>query len=160
VHFDNWPYTWQPVDASNYPLSRAIYILALIPTLLMLFGAILEFGSIIKALIKRDNAISAKSDHGLFIITFAGYVAFVALYALLYRDFSYMKAIFVYPAILGFPVFFIRGVRFVIDRIKKPSPWAGVASLAWMLLLFVLYVAEIVTMIQLIYSKTDLSTIF
>lgn len=160
VHFDNWPYTWQPVDDRDYPLSRAIYILALLPTLLMLLGAFLEFASVIKAVFKRDNTLSARSAHGLFIITFAGYVAFVALYALLYRDFSYMKAIFIYPAILGFPYFFIRGVRFVMDRMKKPVAWAGVASLAWILLLFILYAAEIVTLIQLIYSKTDLSTIF
>ena len=128
--------------------------------MLLLFGAALEFVSIAKSIIKRDPLASARSIHGLLTITFIGYLSFVALYALLYRDFSFMKAIFIYPAILSFPYFFICGIRFILNRLNKPLLWLKSISILWMIVLFSLYIADILTMIQLIYSKSNLSNIF
>lgn len=75
------------------------------------------------------------------------------MFALAYRDFAVMKAVFIYPALICFPIFFISAVDYIKSRIKGNSIWLNRVFITWMVILFGLYTADIVTMILLIRSR-------
>lgn len=153
IHFNNYPLSWSTADEKGFTLTRAIFILALLPTFLLLLGLLLETLVILKSIFKRDNALASAAHYGLASITFVGYICFIILYALLYRDFSVMKVIFIYPALLCFPVFFLRAGEFFEKHFKNNFHWLVPIFIAWIVALLGLYTADIITMIQLIHSQ-------
>ena len=153
VHFDNWPESWFTTGEVGFNLSRAIYILALLPTLLLLVGAAMEIFLFLKSLIKRDPALAVETHFGLTAVTFIGFVLFIILYALEYRDFSVMKAIFIYPAMITFPLLFVRAGESLIARLTERFRWIRTGFAIWMVALFVFYSADIITMTALLYSR-------
>ncbi|MBI9050249.1 MAG: hypothetical protein JEZ00_12575, partial [Anaerolineaceae bacterium] len=155
IHFNNYPSTWATDDNKGFNLTRAIFILALLPTLLILFGFLLEVFAVIKSIFKRDKALASTIYYGLAAITFFGYLCFIVIYALLYRDFSVMKPVFIYPAILIFPIFFIHAVAFFKSRFGNRFHWISAAFTAWMVALLGLYAVDVFTMIQLITSRME-----
>jgi hypothetical protein len=153
VHFDNWPPTWSANGDQDFNLIRVIFILALLPTFLLVFGVLLEIFVLTKSIFKRDKVLASTTHYGLAAITLIGYVFFIIIYSLLYRDFSVMKVIFIYPALITFPLFFIRAVEFFELRLKNRFHWVRAVFTVWIVTLFVLFTADILTMIQLIYSR-------
>ena len=81
---------------------------------------------------------------------------FEVLYALLYRDFSFMKSIFIYPAVLAFVVLFLEG----IDKLKDfvPRQRGLVMALCGTIFVFLvlLYSVDVIQMIAHLY-KLNLS---
>jgi hypothetical protein len=153
VHFDNFPKSWSTTGEQGFTLSRAIYILALLPTLLLLIGAAMEIYLVLKSLIKRDPELASATHFGLTAITFTGFVLFIIIYALEYRDFSVMKEIFLYPAMLTFPLLFLRAGEWLSAHVLERLGWLRTALGIWMAALFVLYSADILTMIVLLFSR-------
>jgi hypothetical protein len=153
VHFDNWPESWSTTGEQGFTLSRAIYILALLPTALLLLGAAMEIYLALKSLIKRDPELAAATHLGLTAITATGFVLFIIFYALEYRDFSVMKAIFLYPAMLTFPLLFLRAGEWLSARMLERFGWLRSAFGTLMVALFILYSMDIITMITLLYSR-------
>ena len=153
VHFDDWPISWSTSGEQGFALSRAIYILALLPALFLLVGAAMEIFLFLKSLIKRDPNLAAATHFGLTALTFIGFVLFIILYALEYRDYSVMKAIFLYPAMLTFPLLFMRAGETLSVRLAGRFRWVRTGFVIWMAALFVLYSADIVTMAALLYSR-------
>ena len=153
VHFDNWPISWSTSGEQGFALSRTIYILALLPTLLLLAGAAMEIFLFLKSLINRDPNLVAETHFGLTAVTFIGFVLFIILYALEYRDYSVMKAIFLYPAMLVFSLLFLRTGESLSVRLPERFRWVRTGFVIWMVALFVLYSADIVTMAALLYSR-------
>lgn len=153
VHFENWPESWSTTVEQGFTLSRAIYILALLPTALLLFGAAMEIYLAVKSLIKRDPELAAATHFGLTAITAIGFVLFIIIYALEYRDFSVMKAIFLYPAMFTFPLLFLRAGEWLSAHMLERLGWLRTAFGIWMAALFVLYSADILTMIALLFSR-------
>jgi hypothetical protein len=99
VTFDNWPPSWGSTGKRHFPLLRAIFVLALFPAAVLLFGGMAQGLSFAGSWFRRVPATAAARHFGLFPLALFGSLAFVALYALLYRDFAVMKAIFVFPAL-------------------------------------------------------------
>ena len=153
MHFDNWPISWSTSGEQGFALSRAIYILALLPTLLLLAGAAMEIFLFLKSLIERDPNLVAETHFGLTILACTGFVLFIILYALEYRDYSVMKAIFLYPAMLVFSLLFLRTGESLSVRLSERFRWVRTGFVIWMVALFVLYSADIVTMAALLYSR-------
>ena len=153
VHFDNWPASWYTSGDQGFTLSRAIYILALLPTLLLLMGAAMETFLALKSIIKRDPGLAAATHFGLTALTFIGFMLFIILYALEYRDFSVMKAIFLYPAMITFPLLFVRAGEMLNTHLAERFRWARAGFTIWTVALFILYSADIITMITLLYSR-------
>jgi hypothetical protein len=156
IHFPNWPGTWSAKTEEGSNLTRALFIFALPPTLLLLLGAVLETVKSVKIILKPDAALGAKNSFALLSLVFIGYVLFLILYTILYRNFSVMKAIFIYPALPAFPVFFIRGTQWLISRIHRNGRIVKAIAIAWVTTLFALYTVDVITMIQLIYSRVTL----
>lgn len=153
VHFDNWPESWSTSGEQGFALSRAIYILALLPTAMLLMGAAMEILLVLKSLIKRDTDLAAATHFGLTALTFLGFILFIVLYAMEYRDYSVMKAIFIYPAMLAFPLLFMRASEWLNSHLAERFRWVRTSFVVWMAALFVLYGADIVTLIAQLYSR-------
>ena len=151
VHFDNFPASWSTTGEQNFNLTRAIFILALLPTLLLLFGAVLESVVFLISFFKRDATLAATTQSGLTLAASIGYVLFICMYVFLYITFPVMKTIFIYPAIIAFPLFFMRAGEFIDVRLKNRFHWVRTVFTVWIAALLVLYAADVFTMIQLIY---------
>ncbi len=113
VHFLNSPDSWHTTP--DFAVTRSIFILALLPTAFFLIGAVGGLIALLRGIIGNVGVLLEKRFYGLFDMLFLAYFLFEVLYALLYRDFSFMKSIFIYPAILAFVVLFLEGA----DRFKN-----------------------------------------
>jgi len=133
LHFDNWPPAWQISNQALFPLLRAIYLLALLPTLTLLWG-------IGRMLWRLTQPSPQNLQEGLWGLALIGYLAFVAFYALTYRDFSVMKAIFLFPALPALPLAFLAGMQSL--------PRRGQTLLFWLCLpLLILYLLEVLALL-------------
>ena len=140
VSFDNWPPSWGTTDGHLFPRLRALFVLALLPTALVLLGGLIQARSALRHLYSRDLAGAQTSHFGHLPFALWGSIAFVAAYATVYREFPVMKAIFIYPAIMAFPV------AFVIGAARLPR-WATASLFAVSTPLLGLYVADVISLI-------------
>ncbi|MGD0750044.1 MAG: glycosyltransferase family 39 protein [Anaerolineales bacterium] len=151
IHFLNFPPTWKTTGTEGFTIARSIFILALLPTILILLGLAIEGFMLIKGIFKRDPLLTQLTSHGLFVWTFFGFLLFVALYTYLYRDFSFMKAIFAFPALLTFPYLFLRAGEPIYAILSKRIQWGTYILDASMAALLVFYILDAGTMIAQIY---------
>jgi hypothetical protein len=101
AQFESWPPTWETKSAAVLTLGRVLLILGLAPLALLTWGLVSVTWRTIKILLPRN--FNRDSWSQLFLVLCAwGYLAFAAAYAVKLRDFSSMKAIFIYPAIVAF----------------------------------------------------------
>jgi hypothetical protein len=147
VHFDNWPPTWAASGADDFPLTRAILLLALFPSLMILLGAGMSLWEFLSALLKRSADALREMDYGLLAVSFWSYIAFLILYSMLYRDFSLIKTIYAYPALLSFVFFFIQaGKTFAAKK------WFNIPLALITAVLVLLYIIDITSMTVQLYS--------
>jgi len=147
IHFDNWPPGWSTSDSSLFPLSRAILLLAIPPTFIVLLGAWIELRLLLKGLVARDSGLVRMADFGLSSLVFYDYILFLIFYALIYRDHSVIKAIFISPGLLAYLVLFSRAVESILAWSGR---WQRVVSICIVILctgLIAFYTADIVALI-------------
>ncbi|MFH1524320.1 MAG: glycosyltransferase family 39 protein [Chloroflexota bacterium] len=158
IHFNNFPPDWSTTGTQGFTLTRIIFILALFPTALLMIGILIEIFLTLKGIFLRDLFIAQKTNYGLFAVTFIGYILFVALYTLLYRDFAFMKAIFAFPALLVFPVLFLRAGEPLYMFLSKQIRWGAYLLDAGIVALLILYVVDTSTLItQIILLRVPLN---
>lgn len=107
IHFDNWPPSWGSHGTEYFSLTRAVFILALLPTAVLIIGAAGNLSKFLAGLFNKSSSSLRAMDYGIFTILFWSHIAFIMIYSLLYRDFSNMKAIFIFPALISFNILFI-----------------------------------------------------
>ncbi len=145
VNFDNALPSWSTSDTTLFALTRSMFVLALLPTLALFFGAILEMMMFMKGVWQRNGSLLRAKAFGLFAFAFWGYVLFEMLYALEYRSITVIKSIFIYPAMLSFPYMFLRWLEYVGARFSRAwLPYLFEVN-AWVLSL--LYAADVSTLI-------------
>ncbi len=152
LHYDNWPQTWRTEGRQGFRLTRAIFLLALLPTAMVGWGAIRESRIVVAGLLQRNGKALGDVGYGLATLCMLGYLAFVALYAYLYRDFSVMKTIFLYPALLALPLCYLRAGEALLMRLGR-FPWAPRAFAICIGSLLGLYALEILSMIRLLAGQ-------
>lgn len=148
VHFENFPPSWATFSQEGFWISRGIFILALLPTLILLGGAAVEWWQVLINFAKRDATIAQTTGYGLFAFVFTGYILFMGLYALVYRDFAVMKAIFIFPAWLAFSLLFLRGGDPIYLFFSRHGKWATYVIEAGISALLILYVLDVATLIH------------
>lgn len=146
VHFENYPPSWRMAGEGLFWIYRGIFILALLPLTVMLVGAALEIRSLIKGVWSRDSQILSEVSYGLFALLFAGYIAFALLYAFEYRVYTVMKAAFMYPGLLAFLIFFIKGLTEISSRWNVQKWQMRVVGIV-MTTLVVFYILDVVTLV-------------
>jgi hypothetical protein len=142
AHFDQWPWSWRTDNPIVLNIGRCILVLALFPTLA---GAFYFFYSAVINL--RALFWRGKIEEELWIHTLAlgGYILFVAVYAWEYRDFSTMKAIFIFPAMISIVYFIAKGLTALYARIENIiARFAMQAILGSLALLYILDIGYLI----------------
>lgn len=119
IQYVSWPPTWSTDRPDILLLGRVTYVVALVPVATILLGLLIDLVQLARAIFKATVRPIA---FGLFAVALTGYIAFDILYALQYRLYSVIKAIFIYPAYLGLIAFYLLGATYVLRWIG-PRPW-------------------------------------
>jgi Dolichyl-phosphate-mannose-protein mannosyltransferase len=150
VHFYNFPDSWH--TPPDFDISRGIFILALLPLTLFLFGVVSGWIYLLKGIFGPLSNLLVNRSYGLFDIVFIGYIIFIVALALQYRDFSTMKAIYIYPAVLSFSVLFLEALivfdNLIFQRNKAITIFFEVA----IVFLIGLYVTDVFQLIVHLYN--------
>lgn len=147
LHFQNWPESWQTKGEENFNISRGIFIIALLPALILIIGFLLELIVFFKALFKRDRNKIRAAGNALFLLTAGGYIAFLMLTAVLYRDFAYIKLVYILPGLLAFTWLFLRGADWLLNRFPQLN-WPLVG---WTAILSVFFICDVLTMTRQLF---------
>jgi hypothetical protein len=152
AHFDDWPPSWR-LSTLTWPwtrslvrnLGRLIFLCALFPTLLLLMAICGQLACIIRCLAQGKKPPARLEDY-LMQFTVFGYLAFMVVYALRFRDYAVMKAIFLWPGLLGFLILFARECDAFYRRFADDKTVQLCADLL-LLSLLCLYTADILMLI-------------
>jgi hypothetical protein len=154
VHFSAWPPSWRlPTDPHwewltrlVWHLGRLIFICALFPTILLLTAVSKEISSASQWIADSHKHSDIRLRDWLLYFAVFGYIAFIVIYSLRHQDFSFMKAIFIFPGLLGFLMLFARECnRFYAWCDQKRA--IRVSADAVFVLLLILYAADILILI-------------
>jgi hypothetical protein len=120
-----WPPAWGATGWVVRRLMRVLFVLGLLPTALLGWGAAGTAREVVRQWWARwrHPGSAAAATHGwlgtvLLVVTAGGYLAFVAVYAVRLRDYSSMKQLFLLPGLLSFTALFADGVA-------RFRAWAG-----------------------------------
>ena len=105
IQYNPWPPSWINDTRLVRMLGRFTFVLALLPTAALLIGFFLG----LKALVGRPLPGFSKGAAGFFLVLLAAYLGFAVLYALEYRIYTVIKAIFIFPAVLSFGFLYLLG---------------------------------------------------
>jgi hypothetical protein len=134
VQFAQHPPSWRNTDPLVLTVGRLILILALLPTAALLVGMVRTCVAFVGGRLPLDQVLLA--------LTALGFVAFIMTYTLIYRDFSTMKAAFLFPGTLAYAFLLAtEAERFRVRWADRPgllrAAWWGCAALG------VLYVTDV-----------------
>jgi hypothetical protein len=152
-HYDNYPPTWALSSPGVLWLLRVIWIVALVPTALLVIGT---FRGVVRAVadLFASDTPADWSARVLLAVATSGYVAFLMLYTYQYRDFGTMKPIFIYPVIACFMAYFATELERIQARGRTLLSSIAIGSSG---LLCVLYVADsTVLLLHLIAQRLHL----
>jgi hypothetical protein len=162
VHFDAWPRAWQLPEVRwqwatrlVWNLGRLIFLCALLPTILLLVAVLRRFVAALRWVIKAQDP-PVQFGQWLLDLSVFGYIAFIVAYSLRYRDFTVMKAIFIFPGLLGFlTLFSCECARFYAwCEHKKPIRSSADMVFAFLCLL---YTADVLVLIGQLGLKLFIS---
>jgi hypothetical protein len=107
VDYYQWPRSWRTRAPALVALTRTIFVLALVPTALLLAGLIAILAALARSLGRGGGVPDAPRAAAA---AFAGgFVAWLIAYSLSYRDFSTVKAIYLFPGLLAYVAVFDAG---------------------------------------------------
>jgi len=148
LHFYNSPDAWH--TSPDFETTRSIFVLALLPTALLLLGVFWGWLDLFYGAISRSNDLLKQRYYGLFDLIFFGYVLSVIVLALRYRDFSTMKAIYIFPGVFAFLFLFIDGTQKIYRFLSHK--WISILFVLAMSFLFIMYSVDIWHMIVHLYK--------
>ncbi|MFC1630981.1 phospholipid carrier-dependent glycosyltransferase [Candidatus Omnitrophota bacterium] len=147
INFDYSSGSWQTDNKVILNMSRAIFVLALLPT----FFLLVEIGKRLKiwfgATIKREFDFIRRDNDWIFDILFIGYIAAIIFYTLMFRNNDCMKAMYIFPALIAVVSLVSKGLERIYRLFEQRNKLALLFD-AGFSLLFLLYV---VTTASLIY---------
>ncbi len=128
LHFDTYPPSWMSIAPAVQALGRVQLVLGLVPAVLLMLGL---GGLIDRGWMWARHSAEGRFDPaaGLLTLTAFGYLAFLAVYAVELRDYSTMKAIFVFPAITAFTFVAAREYDTIVSgggRVAALTRWVSV----------------------------------
>jgi dolichyl-phosphate-mannose-protein mannosyltransferase len=138
AHFSQHPPSWRNTSLLVLTLGRLIFVAALLPTALLLRGLARAMLDLTLPERRRALAPGARLALELRVLSVVGYIGFIILYTLTYRDFSTMKAEFLFPALLP-------GALLLGEEIER-TRWR--TTVAWALgLLLTLYLTDTLVLV-------------
>jgi hypothetical protein len=145
AHFAQHPPSWRNTSPLVLTVSRLILVLALLPTMLLVVGMLRAVAQVTTSAWRRASPRRETLDQGLLAFTAVGYVAFIVVYSLRYRDFSTMKAEFLFPGLLAYVLLFADEVGRAATQYSRQPRLRQVAG--WMfVVLLALYVTDVMVL--------------
>ncbi len=142
-HFAQHPPSWRNTSPLVVTVGRLIFVLALLPTAFLLAGMMRAVLGLMVSGRRRASGYGEKLDEELLALAAVGYIAFIIVYTLSYRDFSTMKAEFLFPALLAYMFFFADEADRADARWARKPQRRQVAR--WVVALLIgLYVTDVV----------------
>ncbi len=147
VHFQDWPPSWMNTSTVSENVTRAILVLELLPLAFFLIGGYYIVVRVVASIRTKSEMFKMVNNENLYTLVITSlFVLFIIYYTLLYRDFSFMKPIFLYPALLCFINIFIRGMKFV-NTIFKNNKTILHLGVVWVCLFAGLQVLDVLILI-------------
>src|SRR4029078_6315358 len=110
TRFDQWPPTWQNRDPVTVNVGRACLLLGLLPALTLLTGIGLALRNVYAGLRRERLSYLARENGWIFLVYLFAFLCMVCMFAVLYRGYSWMKVIYLLPALLGIFKFYLDGL--------------------------------------------------
>jgi hypothetical protein len=145
VHFDTLG-SWESHAPLVLNVGRLIFCFALFPTGLLLSAIAREGVSVLRSL-ARLQLPRCPLPHWLVQLSVAGYIAFDIIFVLRYRDYSFMKALYLFPAFLAFLTLWANEYDRFLNRFGRAAAPRLAADTALGCLL-ILYTADVVVLID------------
>jgi hypothetical protein len=148
IQFEGHPKQWA-VKLSNpiYNLGKIIFIFSLVPLTIFVFGIFFVTKKTIIDFWKEKLAYFSKNCEWIFIFFFWLFIAFIVKFTLDYRDYTTMKPIYLFPALLPFVYIFGIGLEKIKEATKKLTLFQHGLNAILILLLF-LYTIDIAHLIK------------
>ncbi|MGH8071191.1 MAG: phospholipid carrier-dependent glycosyltransferase [Candidatus Entotheonellia bacterium] len=152
VRFDAWPPSWrlpsgrwEGMASLLRNLGRLIFLCALFPSMLLLVAI---WRRIILAIrwLGGTKQPQAKLGDWLLDLAVFGYLSFIVVYSLQYRDYAVMKAIFIFPGLLGFLTLFARECERFYNTYDG-NKMVRISADALLASLLLLYTADVIALI-------------
>jgi hypothetical protein len=150
IQYNQWPPSWITTSATIRWLGRIIYVMALLPSLALLIGFLVETKNLFKWIWKGIGSELKPTNAGLYVVLWTGILVFDIMIALQFRMFNNIKPIYAFPAIPALAVFIIIGWNKLDGWFLGKRAWLKFLSRASMVILAGLYAIDtIVLFLQL-----------
>jgi len=106
AQFAQHPPSWKNTGPLVLTVGRMILLLALLPTALLVVGMVRALAALTLRGWRSGSPTGPALHEVLLALAAAGFIAFVVVYSLCYRDFSTMKAEFLFPGLLAYAYVF------------------------------------------------------
>ena len=146
IYFASFPANWETKDFVLLNLGRAILFLALIPTGLFLWGFLKEMGRWGIAAVRFNFGFISISNEWVFLFFAATQITFLLYGTAIYRDFCFIKDIFLFPSLLAATYIFTVGLSSFYKALDKTF-WRVVLELVFVILV-VLYSLSVLSLIM------------
>jgi hypothetical protein len=146
IHYDYFPPSWQTHNPLVRGLLRVIFLLALVPTGILIYGLWRTITPQLRNPFSQRIRASEAADL-LLALGAAGYLAFLVIFAYHERDFGSMKPIYLFPGVL--PVMVCCAAGFERLRSAGQRRLSGLATLSATVLCLAYLADELALMIQL-----------
>lgn len=152
LYFDDWPPgKWRKVKPWIYTVGSISLALALIPTLFLCIGFLIDMKVYIQLIKEKNLGLLQTNFSWIFHTFFIGFVSFIVLFTLKGRDYSFMKIIYLFPVLLTLVVPLLHGTNKVSQLIKNQL-WLQVILSLILLTLLSLYVTTLINLIVVLTS--------
>jgi hypothetical protein len=148
AQFECWPPSWIMTNWYIPDLGRTLFVLSLLPLFFLIVGIFMYCNRLYRFIATRGLTGHLTSLEWVLPFGALLYLVFIIAYTWLYRDYSTMKPIFIYPAILCFVKLMLDGMTFVAGKSKRLFV-VGIYPL--LTVLSALYVVDIGTLIRHIW---------
>lgn len=153
IQYSQWPPSWVTSNTAIRWLGRIIYLFAFLPSMALLIGSLVEIRNILQWLWKGAGAGASPTSAGAFLVAWVSMLAFSIAFALQYRVFNNIKAIYLYPAIPALAVLFMIGWNRLETWFQKMRPWTKPLMRIQIAILIVLYAFDAMALfLQLQFS--------
>lgn len=147
IQFEGHPKKWF-VKLSNpiYDLGKIIFVFALVPLAIFLYGIFVATRKTIRELWINKLSFFQSTSEWIFVFFFWMFAAFIIKFTLDYRDYTTMKPIYLFPAILSFAYIFSIGFENTYEKTKKSISlrYGLIAVNAIVLLLYITDIAYLI----------------
>lgn len=146
IHYEGHPSKWfVRHDDPVYLLGSVSYVLALLPLTLLLVGLILTLKRIF-AKITKNLTDFATHPEWILLFFLSAFLAFLIKFTMEYREFSSMKPIYIFPALLSIVCLLANGTEYVVRHFRQP--WVRNAMVSIAAALTMLYVIDMLWLYQ------------